>query len=79
MKYFEIHVFCASEDCGYSVFVSAENENKAVQKAKDNGMFVFKHDHENIEYIEEIDKDEYDRAMTLDKVFGMILGQWENC
>jgi hypothetical protein len=77
MKYFEIHTFYDNE--GYSVFVDAEDKDKAIQKAKDNRMFVSEHDCEHIDYVEEIDKDEYDKAMTLDKVFGMILGQWESC
>lgn len=77
MKYFEIHTFYDNE--GYSVFVDAEDKDKAIQKAKDNKMFVSEYDYEHIDYVEEINKDEYDRAMELDKIFGMILGQWENC
>ena len=77
MKYFEIHTFYDNE--GYSVFVDAENKGKAIQKAKDNKMFVSGYDCEHIDYVKEVDKDEYDKAITLDKVFSMILGQWEDC
>ena len=63
MKYFDIHVVYDNESSeGYSIFVGAENKDKAIQKAKDNKMFVSEYDYEDIDYIEEIDKDEYDRA-----------------
>ena len=63
MKYFDIHVVYDDESGeGYSVFVIAKNKDEAIKTAKDNKMFVSEYDFEDIDYIEEINKDEYDRA-----------------
>lgn len=63
MKYYDIHM-TVEGDCkpGYSVFVEASNENKAVQVMKDNHLYEEEEDLENIDYIEEITENEYNEA-----------------
>ena len=63
MRYFEIHVVYDDESGeGYSIFVIAENKDTAVRTARDKKMFASEFDFEDIDYICEIDKEEYDRA-----------------
>lgn len=64
MKYFDIHV-AYSDDAGYSIFVAAENEDAAVEKANINKLFVDEYDFEDIDYIQKISKEEYDRAQEV--------------
>ena len=45
----------------------ARNEDEAIKKAKDNKMFTFEYDYEDIDYIEEIDKEEYEEAIGVIK------------
>lgn len=63
MKYFDIHVVYDDENGeGYSIFVIAKNKDEALSKARNEKLFVSEYDFEDIDYIEEIDKEEYDRA-----------------
>lgn len=63
MKYFDIHVVYDNENReGYSIFIVAENKDEALSKARNEKLFVSEYDFEDIDYIEEIDKEEYDRA-----------------
>lgn len=63
MKYFEIHVSYDEND-GYSIFVEAENKEKAVQKAVSEKLFYAEFDSEDVDYIEEITPEEYNRAIS---------------
>lgn len=66
MKYFDIHVVYDDENGeGYSIFVIAKNKDEALSKARNEKLFVSEYDFEDIDYIEEIDKEEYDRATIL--------------
>ena len=63
MKYFDIHVvYDDKNNEGYSIFVEAESKDDAMYKAKNDNLFTSKGDFEDIDYIEEIDKEEYNRA-----------------
>ena len=62
MKYYEIHVtYGPSDSDGYSIVVAIENgdEEAAVEKAIDNGMFEEICDIDNIDYVEELSEEEY--------------------
>ena len=63
MKYFDIHVVYDNENNeGYSIFVVVENKDEALLKARNEKLFVSEYDFKDIDYIEEINKEEYDRA-----------------
>ena len=62
MKYYEIHVtYGPSDSDGYSIVVAIENgdEEAAVEKAINNGMFEEICDIDNIDYVEELSEEEY--------------------
>lgn len=61
MKYFDIHVSYGEKDGdGYSIPVIASSKEEAKQKAIDRKMFEYEEDVNDIDYIEEITKEEYD-------------------
>lgn len=63
IKYYEIHIVLDDETRnGYSIFVSDFNKKNAVEKAKEENLFSSEYDYEDIDYIREIDKEEYERA-----------------
>ena len=62
MRYYDIHVQYGSKDGdGYSIPIAIEkgNENVAIKKAVKNGCFEYEEDVNDIDYIEEISKEEY--------------------
>ena len=63
MNYYDIHVnYDGTKDgAGYSTFVKAkvDNEDEALQYAIDNHLFDEDGDEKYIDYIEEIDEEEY--------------------
>lgn len=62
-EHFDINIVYDDENGeGYSIFVAAKNKDEALLKAKNEKLFVAEYDFEDIDYIEEIDKEEYDRA-----------------
>lgn len=67
MKYFDIHVnYDETEDgAGYSVFVGANvaNENEALQYAVNNHLFTEDGDEQCVDYVDEIDEEEYHDAV----------------
>ena len=67
MKYYDIHVTYGKKDGdGYSIPIAIENgtEGDAIEKAKAEGKFEYEEDIDCIDYVEEIDEDEYN-DMTL--------------
>lgn len=65
-KYYDIHVVYDDENNeGYSIFVVANDKEDAIRKAKSEKMFVSEYDYEDINYIEEINKDEYNLATNV--------------
>ncbi len=65
-KYYDIHVVYDEESNeGYSLFVVANSKEDAIKKAKNEGLFVSEYDFEDVDYIEEISKDEYDIATNI--------------
>ena len=73
MKYYDIHI-TAKDDCkeDYSVFVEASDKNEAVQIMTDNYLYKETEDLDNIDYINEITKEEYIEAKTHDKLENYI-------
>lgn len=63
MKYYDTHVnYDGTKDGdGYSIFVKAdvENENEALQYAIDNHLFIEDGDEKYVDYIEELDEEDY--------------------
>ena len=60
-KYFDIHVSYGDKDGdGYSVPIVAGNEADAKQKAVSENLFEYENDVNDIDYIAEITKEEYD-------------------
>lgn len=62
MKYYEIHVTYGNNDGdGYTIPIAIENgnEDEVVQKAVNDCLFEEPEDVENIDYIEELEEDEY--------------------
>ena len=63
MKYFDIHVTYdnAKDGAGYSIFVKANvgNEDEALQYAIDNHLFEENEDEKYVDYIEEMDEEDY--------------------
>lgn len=65
-KYFDIHVIYDDEkNEGYSIFLTAKNKEEAMTKAKSESMFVSEYDYEDVDYIKEISKEEYDIATNI--------------
>jgi hypothetical protein len=59
-KYFDIHVTYGEKDGdGYSIPIIANNKEDAKQKAFDEKLFEYEDDVNDIDYIEEITKEEY--------------------
>ncbi len=63
MRYYDIHVNYdgAKDGAGYSIFVNAnvENEAEALQYAINNHLFEKDGDEKYVDYIEEIDEEDY--------------------
>ena len=63
MKYFDIHVnYDETKDSpGYSIFVEANvsNEDEALQYSIDNHLFTEDGDEQCVDYVDEIDEEEY--------------------
>ena len=62
MRYYDIHVnYDGTKDgAGYSIFVkTSTNEDEALQYAIDNHLFEEDGDEKYVDYIEEIDKEDY--------------------
>lgn len=59
-KYYDIHM-TVHNDCkdGYSVFVEAEDESEALEKITNEHLYEEPEDLNNIDYIDEITKEEY--------------------
>ena len=65
IKYFAVHVTYGNGDSdGYSIPVMAENEEEAKRIAWDNDLFEFSDDIHNVDYVEEINKEEYQQMIT---------------
>lgn len=63
MKYYDIHVHYGRKDSdGYSIPIAIEegDEQVAIEKAKTENRFQYEDDLNCIDYVEEIEKDEYD-------------------
>ena len=61
-KYFDIHVTYGKKDSdGYSIPIIANDAATAKQKAINEGLFEYEDDANDIDYIEEITLDEYNR------------------
>lgn len=59
-KYFDIHVTYGEKDGdGYSIFIIANNEEDAKQKAVNEKLFEYEYDVNDIDYIEEITQEDY--------------------
>ena len=59
-KYFDIHVTYGEKDGdGYSIPIIANSEEEAKQKAIDENLFEYEDDVNDIDYIEEISKEDY--------------------
>ena len=59
-KYFDIHVTYGNKDGdGYSIPIIANSKEDAKQKAISESLFEYDDDVYDIDYIEEITKDEY--------------------
>lgn len=64
MKYFEIHVLYDEKKCdGYSIFVMVDGEEDPLLKARSEKLFNLEYDYEDVDYIVEITKEEYDKAV----------------
>lgn len=65
MKHYDIHITYDStrDGAGYSIFVKANNEDEALQHAIDNQLFEEKGDEKYVDYIEEIDEEDYYKAI----------------
>ena len=63
MRYYDIHVnYDGTKDgAGYSIFVKANvgNEDEALQYAIDNHLFEENEDEKYVDYIEEMDEEDY--------------------
>lgn len=60
-KYFDIHVTYGEKDGdGYSIPIIANSEEDAKQRAINEELFEYEDDVNDIDYIEEITKEEYD-------------------
>lgn len=68
MKYYDVHVdYDGMEDgAGYSVFVKANvnDEDEALKYAIDNHLFEEDGDQHYVDYIEEIDEEDYHNMMN---------------
>ena len=66
MKYYDIHVNYdrTKEGAGYSIFVkvNASSEDEALQYAIDNHLFAEDGDEKYIDYVKEIDEEDYHDA-----------------
>ncbi len=64
-NYYEMHmkVYNDSKE-GYSVFVKASSENEAVEIMANEHLYEESEDLNNIDYIGEITKEEYDNFMN---------------
>ena len=59
-KYFDIHVTYGEKDGdGYSIFIIANDEKEAKQKAVDEKLFEYEYDVNDFDYIEEITQEDY--------------------
>ena len=59
-QYFDIHVTYGEKDGdGYSIPIIANSEEEAKQKAIDENLFEYEDDVNDIDYIEEISKEDY--------------------
>lgn len=63
MRYYDIHVNYdgIKDGAGYSIFVKANvsNEDEALKYAINNHLFAEKGDEKYVDYIEEIDEEDY--------------------
>lgn len=61
MRYFDIHVTYGDKDGdGYSIPVAINgNEEDAIKKAKEDNMFEYEEDIENIDYIDEMSEEDF--------------------
>lgn len=66
MKYYDIHVNYdwTKEGAGYSIFVkvNASSENEVLQYAIDNHLFEEDRNEKYIDYVKEIDEEDYHDA-----------------
>lgn len=62
-KYYDVHMTIDDEDCkdGYSIFVSAPSEIEAIQFIIDNHLYEDIEDINNVDYVGEISKTEYEQ------------------
>ena len=59
-NFFDIHVQYGKKDGdGYSIPIIADNKNEAKQKAIDEKLFEYEDDVNDVDYIEELTKEEY--------------------
>lgn len=59
-KYFDVHVTYGKKDGdGYSIPIKAINKEAAKQKAINEKLFEYEDDVNDIDYIEEISKEDY--------------------
>ena len=64
-KYFDIYVrYGKKESDGYSIPVIAENKEDAKLKAINENLFYYEDDANDINYIKELTKEEYDRMIN---------------
>lgn len=62
-KYYVIHIILDNEtNRGYSIYVIANSEEDALEKAKKEELFTSEYDFEDVDYIEEINEEEYKKA-----------------
>lgn len=62
MKYYGIHVTTRKNSGGYTVPIAVndnETENEAIVKAKQEQLFEFENDINNVDYVEEVTEEEY--------------------
>ena len=66
MKYYDIHVNYdrTKEGAGYSIFVkvNTSSENEVLQYAIDNNLFEEDGDEKYVDYVKEIDEEDYHDA-----------------
>ena len=62
IKYYGIHVTTGKNSGGYTVPIAVndnETENEAIVKAKQEQLFEFENDINNVDYVEEVTEEEY--------------------
>ncbi len=69
MKYFDIHVSYGPKDSdGYSIPIIAKDEDDAKARAIKEELFEFEEDVHDVDYIEEISEEEYNKMKGFDCV-----------